>query len=83
MLINLCWKYYVGDIANYMNVMVTSLHFALTFKFFKLTLFSNKLERGRKKKRTDSRELRQENSDKVWNELAVFKTENRSLVVEK
>lgn len=44
---------------------------------------SNKLERGRKKKRTDSRELRQENSDKVWNELAVFKTENRSLVVEK
>lgn len=44
---------------------------------------SNKLERGRKKKRTDSRELRQENSDKVWNELAVFKTENRNLVVEK
>lgn len=44
---------------------------------------SNKSERGRKKKRTDSRELRQENSDKVWNELAVFKTENRNLVVEK
>lgn len=63
------------------------LHFAPTYKFstehFILTLFSNKLERGRKKKRTDSRELRQENSDKVWNELAVFKTENRNLVVEK
>ncbi|XP_056021227.1 centlein-like isoform X3 [Ostrea edulis] len=44
---------------------------------------SNKMERGRKKKRADPRELRQENSDKVWNELAVYKAENRNLVVEK
>ncbi|XP_061172760.1 centlein-like isoform X2 [Saccostrea echinata] len=44
---------------------------------------SNKMERGRKKKRADPRDLRQENSDKVWNELAVYKNENRNLVVEK
>ncbi|XP_078314119.1 centlein-like isoform X3 [Crassostrea virginica] len=44
---------------------------------------SNKVERGRKKKRADPKELRQENSDKVWNELTVYKNENRNLVVEK
>ncbi|XP_033750064.1 centlein-like isoform X2 [Pecten maximus] len=41
---------------------------------------------GRKKKkgkRADPRDLRTENSDGVWNELAHYKTENRNLLVER
>ncbi|XP_041369581.1 centlein-like isoform X2 [Gigantopelta aegis] len=43
-------------------------------------------EQGRKKKkprRSDPRDLQKENSDAVWNELAFFKNENKSLQLEK
>ncbi|XP_012937407.1 centlein [Aplysia californica] len=36
-----------------------------------------------KPKRADPRSLQKENSDQVWNELSFFKTENRSLHVDK
>ncbi|XP_063434293.1 centlein-like isoform X2 [Mytilus trossulus] len=39
--------------------------------------------KGQKKKRSDPKDLRHEDSKAVWNELAYFKNENRNLVVER
>ncbi|CAC5388803.1 CNTLN [Mytilus coruscus] len=44
--------------------------------------FSSK-SKGQKKKRSDPKDLRHEDSKAVWNELAYFKNENRNLVVER
>lgn len=37
----------------------------------------------RKMKRADPQQLRQEDSDAVWNELAYFKRENQELIIQK
>lgn len=37
----------------------------------------------RKIKRADPRQLQQEDSDAVWNELAYFKRENQELMIQK
>ncbi|KAK3776074.1 hypothetical protein RRG08_046741 [Elysia crispata] len=39
--------------------------------------------KAKKPKRADPRSLQRENSDQVWNELTFFKTENRTLQVDK
>ncbi|KAK3097060.1 hypothetical protein FSP39_005997 [Pinctada imbricata] len=49
----------------------------------KLLEEDNNKTRGRKKKRSDPKDLRHEDSDKVWNELAFFKNENRGLIVDR
>ena len=48
-------------------------------------IFSISKAKGRKPrpKRADPRSLQKENSDQVWNELSYFKTENRTLYVDK
>ncbi|XP_043371115.1 centlein isoform X5 [Dermochelys coriacea] len=46
--------------------------------------YSNRTENTKSKhQRTDSHQLRQEDSDAVWNELAYFKREHKKLLIEK
>ncbi|KAK0046603.1 centlein [Biomphalaria pfeifferi] len=47
------------------------------------TLEFGSKSKPKKIKRADPRSLQKENSDEVWNELTFFKTENRSLHIEK
>lgn len=42
-----------------------------------------KINKSRKLKRGNARDMRQEHSDAVWNELAFYKRENRTLTHDK